>query len=354
MMKQLIFAVLTLISSTTAWGYETGPANSILTVPASGGRPRFVPLGVHGPDTLENLALSTSVGSNALTISIKNQAGTDPTSTSSVRIAFRSTSATGGTYNVRTISGPSSIVIPTGASLGHSNSTDQYVHVYAMDNAGTVEWAVSGSPIGNTDALQTTTALSASATSRTTLYSGLARSNLPVRYIARLKSNQATAGTWASSISEIILTAISPKTQVRSQVILTTGAGHGNPTNVAWRRFNSGTTIGTAITYLDTAADGAKLTINEDGVYAISYVDSAAAAVCIYGISLNSAEPTTSIVSITAASRLGYTTSQSAGNGTQLGWTGILSAGDVIRPHDSTLCNSTAGLERFQIVKVSD
>ena len=69
------------------------------------------------------------------------------------------------------------------------------IYVYAIDNAGTVELAVS-STLLDQGSLQTTTAEggAGAADSRFVLYSTTARSNVPIRLIGRIKSSQATAG----------------------------------------------------------------------------------------------------------------------------------------------------------------
>lgn len=58
------------------------------------------------------------------------------------------------------------------------------------------------------------------------------------------------------------------------EVWLTTGNGYGSEGSCKARRFaNSQVNTGTAITYLDDATHGAKFTVNEDGLYSISYCD---------------------------------------------------------------------------------
>jgi hypothetical protein len=63
--------------------------------------------------------------------------------------------------------------------------------------------AVSTTAIFDENTLQTTTAISSSASSRTTLYSTTARSSVPVRLLGWFVSTQTTAGTWSSSPSTV-------------------------------------------------------------------------------------------------------------------------------------------------------
>ena len=133
-----------------------------------------------------------------------------------------------------------------------------------------------------------------------------------------------------------------------------TGNGHGS-TNTFIRRFTTTvSSTGTAITYADSAANGASFTINTPGVYAISYADYYASAIQNFGISLNSAQLTTNIASITAANRIGMTTSVGAGLGNVLTLVVLLAAGDVIRPHDAGANNAAdPAYSYFQIRRIA-
>lgn len=156
------------------------------------------------PSDKGNYAISASVAANALTIALKTKANTDPSATDKVRISFRSATATSGLFNKREVTGALSLVISSGSTLGHASATDEHVYVYALDNAGTVELAAS-SVLFDEGSVQSTTAEggAGAADTRATLYSTTARTNVPIRLIGRLKSQQATAGTWATAIAEI-------------------------------------------------------------------------------------------------------------------------------------------------------
>ena len=115
-------------------------------------------------------------------------------------------------------------------------------------------------------------------------------------------------------------------------VRLHTGNGFGS-TNTKIRRFTTAVTnTGTAITYSDSASNGAAFTINEAGIYSVSYCDNFNSAGEQIGVSLNSSQLTTNISGITEADRLGYTVS-GADVSNNYSWTGRLAAGDVIRAH---------------------
>jgi len=149
----------------------------------------------------------------------------------------------------------------------------------------------------------------------------------------------------------------------RSEIWLDTGNGFGS-TNTKIRRFYTAElNVGTAITYADNAASGASFTINEDGIYAITYSDTmlnsgATISTNGLGISLNagSTQLATSITTISAANRIALSVVPVAATG-QAGeatFVGRLSAGDVVRPHSTGLTTSMEAIIAFHIVKIDD
>lgn len=153
---------------------------------------------------LSNLTLAASVGSSALTIALKNKAGSDPSGGDPVKIGFRNATSATGTYSQVTATAATSLVISSGSTLGHESATARYIYVYAINNAGTIELAASASRYDDGTILSTTAEGGAGAAdSPTAIYSTTARSNVAARLIGRMSSTQATAGTWASTMSEI-------------------------------------------------------------------------------------------------------------------------------------------------------
>lgn len=155
---------------------------------------------------LSNLGLSASVGSNALTIELKQSNGsTDPASgTGAVLIGFRNSTLTTGGYNQRSATGAVSVTISSGSTLGTANGVAAYIYIYAIDNSGTIELAVSRSIYDEGGVVTTVTEGGAGAAdSSATIYSTTGRSNVPIRLIGRLLSTQATAGTWASAMTSV-------------------------------------------------------------------------------------------------------------------------------------------------------
>jgi len=151
---------------------------------------------------VDNLSISASVAANALTINLLDKAGSTPSVGSPVSIGFRNSSNTVGTYNVRTVIAALSMVVSSGSTLGQTSAVAYPVYIYAIDNAGTVELAVS-TTLFDTGAIVSTTAEggAGAADSINVIYSTTARSNVPIRLIGKIISTQATAGTWASAPS---------------------------------------------------------------------------------------------------------------------------------------------------------
>ena len=148
--------------------------------------------GVSSSTTYKQLqSITATVASNALTLGLN-----------STTLDFRSTTLTNGVPNTRTVSGALSLVVPSGATLGTTSAQAARVILLALDNAGTVELAVTNQSGGlNLDeaGLMSTTAISASASSASVVYSTTARTNVPYRVVGFIDITEATAGTWASA-----------------------------------------------------------------------------------------------------------------------------------------------------------
>lgn len=152
-------------------------------------------------DTLENLGLSASVGSSALTIRLKQtDETTDPSvGAGAVKIGMRSSTLTSGAYNQRSVTTATSLVVSSGSTLGTRSGVESNLYLYAIDNAGTIELAISRTLVHDNTLVSTTAEGGAGAAdSYNVLYSTTARSNVPCRVIAVLTQTQTTAGTWAA------------------------------------------------------------------------------------------------------------------------------------------------------------
>ncbi len=154
----------------------------------------------------QNYSLAASVGSNALTIALKNAAGSNASSTSPVNISFRSGTLTSGLQTTVSLSASLSTVISSGSTAGHRDGIAGELHIYAINNSGAIELAWSTSNKWDEGKLYTTTAEAGNADDSETLYSTTARSGVAIRYLGRMISTQTTAGTWASVPTDIAST----------------------------------------------------------------------------------------------------------------------------------------------------
>lgn len=200
---------------------------------------------------IQNLTMTGTVGASALTVAIKTKAGADATGGDPINIGFRNATAGTGDYFIRSISAALSMVISSGSTLGHVNGVAQYIFVYAIDNAGTVELALSSRKFDDGSLITTTAEGGAGAAdSGTTIYSSTARTNVPLRYIGRLVSNQTTAGTWAAAPTEIsLLPAHAPALSVQGVINGSSAA----PFNIGeyFSGYSSGVSITSSATFVD-------------------------------------------------------------------------------------------------------
>lgn len=307
------------------------------------------------PKDTFNYSLAASVSSSTLTISLKDSLGNNATSTSPITITFRHGTAATGTSVIRTVTAALSTVVSSGSTLGHKSAILSPIHVFLLDDAGTIDLCYSTTRMWDEQYLQNTTAEggAGAADSATVLYSTSTRSNVSIRYLGTLFSNQGTAGTWASTMTRISLAATNQVLAGYSEIFLSGGLGHGAVDTKIRRFVNSQKNVGSAISTNTTANNGSTFTINEAGIYSISYQDFLSSGISAFGLSVNSTELTTAIGSITLANYLGRIVHVSAQPG-MVNVVLFLNAGDVIRPHtDGTQDVLLDILVNFRIVKVA-
>lgn len=153
-------------------------------------------------DTISNMSLLVTVASGAMTIALKTAAGVDPSSSSPVSYNVRASSAAGNsTQTARSITAATSIVIPSGATLGTVSGRPYDLFVYAYDAAGTEELAVSQilfPEYSTATIVASASAISGSSSSASVMYATTAGSANGYRLLGRVSGTQTTAGTWAS------------------------------------------------------------------------------------------------------------------------------------------------------------
>lgn len=143
----------------------------------------------------QSFQVGGTVAANALTATLQ------PTP-----ITFRSATAGSGSLTNLNVSTALSLTVPSGATLGTTNGVESTLALAAINNAGTVEYAinnVTGLSSLASEGIINTTALSASSNSANTWYSTTARTGVPYKLVGVLTSTQTTAGTYATAPSSI-------------------------------------------------------------------------------------------------------------------------------------------------------
>lgn len=151
---------------------------------------------------VENAGFTAAASVNTMVVSLKNQEGNDPVNGASVRLAYRSPTSASGSWLFRTANAAQSLTISSGATLGTSNNLKGRIYVYLIDNAGSLELAVSQKYYSG-DSLVNTVAMSAASDLVGVVYSTSERTGVPIVSIGYFDSTQTVAGTWVNSPSKI-------------------------------------------------------------------------------------------------------------------------------------------------------
>ena len=182
------------------------------------------------PNTpLLNGYIEWSIAANALTAAVKTLAGTDPTATDPVFAVFRDPTLTTGGYYVRSITAALSVVASSGSTLGTVSAQASRIRAVVMDDGGTVvlglynPWNSAGySLVGlNEGAVYSSTAEggAGAADQPQVIYTTAAKTSKAIREVSYMDSTQATAGTWATALTnKVQITASTPKTGAVLQI----------------------------------------------------------------------------------------------------------------------------------------
>lgn len=139
----------------------------------------------------------------------------------------------------------------------------------------------------------------------------------------------------------------------RSEIVVDTGNGSGS-TNTGVRRFaNTRKSTGSAITYADSATNGASFTINEDGLYTVNYWDNNTVSDILIGITVNSSNLTGAVNTITYAQGRRSFDYVTGGKIVHTTFKGELKRGDVVRAQHQN-ANNTSDAVVFTITKDSN
>lgn len=174
----------------------------------------------------QNAGLAASVASSAMTIALKGADGNDPSTNNIVKVPS-TTQGTGSAVTTwRQVTSSLSVVIPSSTTIGTASGVQSPCYVYAIDNSGTIELAVSLYWHGQSGVV-TTVAISGGSTS-TTMYSTSARTSVPFVCLGVVYSTQTTAGTWASTPSSVQMAPLKLKNYAFSAYRDTTTATWGS------------------------------------------------------------------------------------------------------------------------------
>lgn len=159
-----------------------------------------------------NTSIAASVAANALTIAIKDSTGADATGGSKVQVAFRNATSTTGTYSIVNLSAALSVVVPDATGLGLTTGATSFLYVYLINNAGTIEAAVSPN-LFDEGSVVTTVAVSGGS-SLTSMYSTTARSGVAHRLVGRIQIVLAASTHWSNSPTEVSNSPFKPTRQL--------------------------------------------------------------------------------------------------------------------------------------------
>lgn len=133
-------------------------------------------------------------------------------------------------------------------------------------------------------------------------------------------------------------------------LVLSGGNGNGS-TNTACRRFSTNTVNGTSMTYADSATNGATVTINEAGIYYISYSDRNNAGNTEIGISKNSSNGATSPSNLAIGELMAFGVGNNS-NWDHITYVGELAVNDVIRFQNSGANQSGSTATQARMTKI--
>jgi len=130
--------------------------------------------------------------------------------------------------------------------------------------------------------------------------------------------------------------------------------GHGSGSTAIKRFSTIVRSSGTALSYAgDNSVLGATITVNQNGLYAITYCQDDNSGVANFGVSVNSTQLTTAVQNIALGTMVLITETAGTNIGNCVSGTIPLFAGDIVRPHDDPLAAGTqTAINYFKILKV--
>lgn len=185
--------------------------------------------------------LVVTSAANAATFAIKTFAGNDPSAATPVYAVFRDSNGLSGSSILRKITASCLITASAGSSLGVIGGNHSRIHVYLLDNGGTVELAIRhGHDLGSgyagiSEGMFTTSSTeggAGAADNPHVMYSATGRTNVSTRYVGYAEFDVTVAGNWPSPFYVHTATYKTPipGTIIQSRFILSTAHQAGTTT----------------------------------------------------------------------------------------------------------------------------
>lgn len=204
---------LDVIANLTGAGITEAQAKTWFTAMRAAMAEMGDPLGTYG--RIQNMSIVASVGSSALTVALKDRAGSDPAAASPVSIPFRNVTDATGDFSVINVTAASSLVISSGSTMGATSAKAFRLWLVGFNDGGTFRLGLvnclSGASIMplRDDQRRSSTAEGGAggADSAQVIYTGTAVSSKAMRILGYLEwsSGLTTAGTWNAVPTKIQL-----------------------------------------------------------------------------------------------------------------------------------------------------
>jgi hypothetical protein len=157
-----------------------------------------------------NLQLNGTVATNALTVAIKGNNGSDPSASNPVLIPFRSTTIGTGAPVIASLQAALSFTINSGSTMGCTNALACRLWILAInsgtDGSPTVTLCAMNASVAtqvyaiNEGVLQTSQSGTGGGNSAGLVYCGVsAVTSKPIRILGYMELTETTAGTWATN-----------------------------------------------------------------------------------------------------------------------------------------------------------
>jgi hypothetical protein len=186
-------------------GFTLSSANAAQYIPDASVAVRKLYSDAFDEKAVVNCSLATSVASSALTITLKDAAGSTPSTASPCKVSFRNATLTTGTYSAVAATAATTLVVSNGSALGCTATAACTLYVYAINNAGTIVLGVIGKNTLDEGTVQTSTAEGGAGAADTggVLYSTAAQTSKAIRLIGRITITPAASFAWTANSTEI-------------------------------------------------------------------------------------------------------------------------------------------------------